>query len=181
MAKGEQRVAKRYARAVFDSVSTAERQALLDALGNVSIAWGEMRSLVNDPTVSRPEKSRLVREVAALGGEQALPGPVLALMDLLVENQRLGLVSGIRDEVLALIREQQRTVFLKVTTARDQSPEDRQKIIADLQGKMGREVQVEWGVDPSLIGGMVVQGGDKLLNRSFAGILQQIRSHIGAA
>jgi F-type H+-transporting ATPase subunit delta len=183
MAKGEQRVAKRYARAVFESVGVSEQGVLLDVLDQVANAWSnssEMRSLIGDPTISRSEKSLLVREIAAIG-RAGLSGPVAALLDLLVENRRILLVGGIRDEVLALIRERQRTVFLRVTTSREQSIAEREAIVSDLQSKMGGDVQVEWGVDSSLIGGMVVRSGDKLLNRSFSGVLQQIRSHIGAA
>lgn len=55
---------------------------------------------------------------------------------------------------------------VKITTARELPDNEYQKIISGLSSKFGRQVFVEKAVDPEIIGGMIVQYGDNIIDGS---------------
>lgn len=55
---------------------------------------------------------------------------------------------------------------VKITTARELSDSEYQKVASDLSSKFGRQVFVEKVVDPEIIGGMIVQYDDNIIDGS---------------
>ncbi len=64
---------------------------------------------------------------------------------------------------------------IKITTARELSNDELNNIIADLSKKLGKQVFVQKSVDPSLIGGIVIQYGDNIIDGSVVRQLKQYK------
>jgi len=63
-----------------------------------------------------------------------------------------------------------------VVTATEADPEQLNKIKDALRRRFGREVAMETSIDPSLIGGVLVQAGDVVIDGSIRNKLERLRS-----
>ena len=58
------------------------------------------------------------------------------------------------------------------------SDDEAKKIVGEIERAAGRKVEATRDVDPSLIGGLVVQAGSVRLDASVRGRLQQLREEL---
>jgi F-type H+-transporting ATPase subunit b len=66
----------------------------------------------------------------------------------------------------------------EVTSALPLTPEEKETIRQDLLAKTGSQATVTFRVDPSILGGLVVRVGDKVLDGSVAGQLETMRQSL---
>jgi F-type H+-transporting ATPase subunit delta len=165
--------ALRYSEAAFavaQEAGTVERwRRDLDTAAQV-LGSREAREFFREPRVGREEK------LAAI--DQLLPsvgGDVRNLLRLLALRDRVSLVSAVRDEFIRLDREARGIVEADVTVAREYGDTERAEIERRLAGATGKRVEVKIHVDPSILGGIVVRVGDRLIDGSVAGRLQRLR------
>jgi F-type H+-transporting ATPase subunit delta len=165
---------KRYAKAVFElaqqegSVDAwAKRlQAVRDLLGQEAV-----RQVVANPTL--PPRRRLQALEALATREMGQEG--LNLARLLVEAGRVGIVGDLVNEYEQLADAASGRLRATATTAVELSQQERTRIREQLSRRFGREVRLEVRVDPDIIGGLVLEVGDRLIDASVAGRLQQLR------
>lgn len=172
--------ARRYARAVFE---LARDEGAVDEWGSRLAA---VRDLFATPGVSavlaNPSIAERRRREAAAGmlGERAgAEGANLA--KLLVAANRIEDVDAILAEYRLLEDAAAGRVRATVTTAVELSPEDRDRLAADLSTRLGHEVRLTARVDPAILGGLVVQVGDRVNDASLAGRLQQLRRSLAGS
>jgi F-type H+-transporting ATPase subunit b len=88
------------------------------------------------------------------------------------------------DEFFSGIQEGKVTVLEKaslsgataeVTSALPLSAEEKEIVRRDILSKIGNEATISFRVDPSILGGLIVKVGDKLLDASVAGQLETLR------
>jgi F-type H+-transporting ATPase subunit b len=65
-----------------------------------------------------------------------------------------------------------------VTSALPLTRDEQEKVKSDVVAKMGEKAEVEFRVDPAILGGLVVKVGDKVLNGSVAGQLESLRQSL---
>ncbi len=173
-------VAARYARALFDVVvkdedlTTAER----DLSGFVSVleAHPALRQALEHPAVPVPSKQAAVTAVLAHAG-RCSPA-VTRLLGLLVERDRVSLVSEILAAFQARVQERLQIVRAEVTTA-VALPDDRREAIARRLGEVtGKQVSIDARVDPSIIGGVVAKIGSIVYDGSVARQLERLREQL---
>ena len=93
---------------------------------------------------------------------------------ILAENRRLGLVADIVAGFEAeRAREEHRSEVL-VTSAYELSPAEQNEINVAMTKRLGSKVDMQLAVDPSLIGGVVIQSGDTVIDASIRGRLNQL-------
>jgi F-type H+-transporting ATPase subunit delta len=97
---------------------------------------------------------------------------------LLAEKNRIGEVADVQREFERLIAAEERVLELELTTAVELSDAEAQKIVGEIQKSAGRKVEATRLVDPSLIGGLVVQAGSLRLDASVRGRLNQLREEL---
>ncbi|MFZ0216144.1 MAG: F0F1 ATP synthase subunit delta, partial [Candidatus Dormiibacterota bacterium] len=59
--------------------------------------------------------------------------------------------------------------------------QDRERLVADLSRRFDREVRLQVRVDPEILGGLVLQVGDRLIDASVRTRLQQLRRELATA
>ncbi|GEM_PF-404504 len=136
---------------------------------------GKMRRFLRGPQIPTPTKTALV--------ERALSGR----MDDLLVNMVLMLVRRDRSEllgdVLALFRElsaqQQGMRVGRVTSATDMGLDERVRVKTALEGFLQQRLLLDFSTDPHLIGGIVFQSGDELIDYSVRGRLATLRKRLG--
>ena len=68
-----------------------------------------------------------------------------------------------------------------ITTAVKLAPRDRDRVAIQLSERLGKTVTMRVEVDPSILGGLKVQYGDRLIDASVATRLQQLRRRLTEA
>jgi F-type H+-transporting ATPase subunit b len=66
----------------------------------------------------------------------------------------------------------------EVTSALPLSKEEQDAVKTNVLGKMGAKTNVEFHVDPQILGGLVVRVGDKVLDGSVSGQLEGLRKSL---
>jgi F-type H+-transporting ATPase subunit delta len=97
---------------------------------------------------------------------------------LLVTNRRLHLIAAIREQF-----EQQRAVEegyieVDVRSAYPLEDEQRDRLSAGLKQALGREPRLDVRVDETLIGGVLVRAGDRVIDASIRGQLQRLAKRL---
>ncbi|MDG3006587.1 ATP synthase F1 subunit delta [Paludisphaera mucosa] len=131
-------------------------------------------AVLASPQVATAEKDRILREL--LDGR--VSDVALRFLRVLNRHGRLGLIAGVADEARRQLDRKQGRVAVRVRTA---APLDEGQMEA-LRAKVARLTSgtpvLTVVTDPDLIGGLVVQIGDVVLDASVRNRLEQIRQRL---
>lgn len=176
----EQRVAKRYAKALFDVSAPADLEKIEAQLKSLAQIWAsspDFRESMSNPRVSESARVSVIIALAeTLGGwaTQALNKTLVTLVTL-----RKGSVIPALSEVFAhYVSEYKKSLLLEVTLAQPAHDGDIAELQKKLSSSLGGEVKITVKTDPTLIGGLTVRLGDSLLDRSVAGTLRRVASQL---
>lgn len=169
-------VAGRYASALFELAQEANS---LDAVANDLATFDRM--IAESPDLARLVKSPVftaeeqVAAVTALLAKAGIGGLAANLVRLVAQKRRLfvlpEMIRGYRD----LVARSRGIVAATVTVAEQPSPKILDDIKAAIRDMAGSDVDVGVKVDPSLIGGLVVKIGSRMVDASLKTKLNQIR------
>ena len=92
----------------------------------------------------------------------------------MAENGRLGRLEGIAKAFSTLMRAHRGQVTAKVTTAKPLDANEMKELNTVLEGflQKGHQFQLATQVDPELIGGMIIELGDRYIDLSIASKLK---------
>lgn len=160
-------VAGRYAAALFDLARQDTRlEAVADELERVRAMIGDnpdLKRLITSPLYRRDEQTRAI---VAIAGQAGLSGLTTRFLGVVAENRRLSEILNIVAAFGALLADHRGEVNAEVVAAHPLN-EDQLAAIRDKLGKFaGREVNVTMDVDASLLGGMVVKLGSRMIDSS---------------
>ena len=158
-------VARPYTLAAFDQARklgdlkgwSSLLQAAADAVNHP-----EVRTLIASPRVLKSQLEDLM--LALAGSEAGAAGQ--NFIRLLVESQRLILLPEIAAMFETMRAEAEKSVDVVVASAFELSEAQKQKIIAAMKNRMGREVRLSCEIDRELLGGIVIRAGDKVIDGS---------------
>ena len=97
------------------------------------------------------------------------------LFDLLIKNNRFGLLEGIANQYTELYKEYNNEEVASVTTAVAMTKELEKKVLAKIKDLTDKKVTVENIVDESIIGGFVLRVGDMQFDASIANKLSNLK------
>lgn len=101
-------------------------------------------------------------------------------VQLLAINKRLNVLSAIYALFVAAYRAYQHILPVTVTTAIALDPNEAKALITALTAQFARQVEVTYDVDSTILGGVIVRAGDKVIDGSFAGQLTQLKHRLMA-
>jgi F-type H+-transporting ATPase subunit delta len=168
-------LARPYAEAVFQ---IARDGGLLDAwlatLERLAFTAADpsVRALAGDPRVL---DAQLVDLLFGAVGDSA-PVGLHSMLSLVVENHRLDALPGIATQFRSLKNAHEGVADATVETAFELDHEALSSLQASLERRLGLRLNVQVTVDPSLIGGVRVTVGDKVLDASVRRRLDGMRS-----
>jgi F-type H+-transporting ATPase subunit delta len=171
--------AKRYAQAAFEiAAQSGDFAAWRSALGRIAAFMSETdpARLLENSRVAFETKHQLVN--AALNDLPPLP---LNLAHLLVNKGRTSLAPQIGEQFNSLVEERQGIARALVTTAVPLSDVERGSLATRLQQSTGGQVQIQTRVEPAIIGGLIVQIGDKLFDGSTRARLAALKESLEGA
>lgn len=171
-------IAKRYTDAVFTLARECnEIQRVGDdlaAVAGILVRDERAREFFASPVVQREEKTKAV--IATFEGR--VHEITLHLLLLLVRKRRESLIASIAEQYAAALREEHGETPLAVVSARALSQSALAGLKARLDGIFGKNFQVSQRVDPTLIGGLQLQFGDRRYDGSIDGRLTALASQL---
>ena len=142
---------------------------------------GFVRAAADSPEVGRFLSSPAVgKKVKAAALAAALKGNasdlLRGLVGVLGQNNRLDLLRGVAAAYRELLNERGGRVRVKVTAAVALSDAQKAALAASLKDILGQDPMLDVRVDPDLLGGLVVQVGDTVIDTSVRSRLQSLRT-----
>ncbi|MEW6716313.1 MAG: F0F1 ATP synthase subunit B [Chloroflexota bacterium] len=127
------------------------------------------------------ERNRLLGDLRGQVASLAIAAAQKIIGQTMDEARQRGLIaeffSGVRAGRVVVLEdvEKLRGEAAVITSALPLTPEEQTTIKRDILAKVGAETTVTFRVDPGILGGLVINIGDKLLDNSVAGQLAELR------
>ena len=175
-----QEAARVYAEALFDvAKGKGKLDAIRDELGQFADAVDGERDLqvfFFSPYFSSAEKvAGLRRAVADADAE------LLNFLELLIEKQRMPEIFRVRRHLEELWKEENRRLEVTVTSAIELDPAVVAKVGEEIERQTGQKVDLASRVDGEILGGIVLQVGNKVLDASIRTRLEKLRKSVAQA
>jgi F-type H+-transporting ATPase subunit delta len=173
---------RRYAQALID-MATEERAvpAYRQSLERLAAALGpDVVHVLRDPRVPFER-----RRAALQAATQDEPAAVRAVLELLLDRDRIGIVPDIARVFGDLVDRREGIVKAKITTPVSLDEHERAELLRRLEHSSGKKVRATFAVDPALIGGAKVDGQatrelDRGEERDGRHLVRDHRHHQGA-
>jgi len=170
-------VARPYARAAFNMAQSQNAlQAWDDQLGLLGAVVEDERihTVVSDPRIERAVKAALLLDIA----EGRLQPELSNFVRLLAEKGRLLALPAIRREFAAQKAATEQRVVAHVVSYRKVTAAQEKELNKALHDRFGCEVELDFSVDESLLGGVVVRAGDLVIDGSVRGQLNRLAAQL---
>jgi F-type H+-transporting ATPase subunit delta len=169
--------ARRYAEAAFE-VATRD-----DAIAAWRSELDAIAARLSDPRVTgvlaNPAIALDQRSVALAGLLEgvATTGPA-NLVQLLLKRGRIEEMPRVAEEFRRLDDRRQNVIHATVTSAAPLTPDELRALTARLEQSTGGRIALDTAIDASLLGGIIVRVGDRLIDGSVRGRLERLRNQL---
>jgi F-type H+-transporting ATPase subunit delta len=131
-----------------------------------------LAAILKSPFIPKKKKDQIIKDILAASP----PGPKTArFLGLLIEHNRLAVLEDILLVVPALWRERQGVATFEVSSAVPVTPQQKERLQAQLERLEGRPVFLEYRVDPGLVGGLSLRKGNIIYDVSVEGRLAKLK------
>ena len=134
---------------------------------------------------AQAERERILRELRSQVAVLAIAAAQKLIGAALDEQRQHALLneffSGIKSGKVTLLEEAEGlepAPSAEVISALPLTEEEKEVIKKDILAKVGADTQVTFKVDPSIMGGIIIRIGDKVLDGSVSGQLQELRESL---
>ncbi len=170
-------IAARYATAVFELAKEAKKlpalEKDLDALTAALDESTDFGELITNPVYTRDE---MAAAVAAIGKKMKLTPIVTNTLGLMAQNRRLFVLPQLVSTVKGMIADEKGEVSAEVTSAKKLTKAQTDKLAKTLKASVGKDVKVNVSVDESLIGGLIIKVGSKMIDSSIKSKLSNLQN-----
>jgi len=169
-------MAGRYATALFELANESKAidqvQADLKAFDALLASSPDLMRLVRSPVFSADEQAKALAAVLEKAG---IKGIAANFLRVIAANRRLFAVRDIIRAFNALVAKHKGEVTAEVTVAEPLNDARMAEIRDALKQVTGKDVQVDVTVDPSIIGGLKVKVGSRMVDASLRTKLNSIK------
>jgi F-type H+-transporting ATPase subunit delta len=170
-------VAKRYAQALFEVAS--DKKCLeqveedLEKVVETFSASPELKSWIRHPATTAEQKKEIFSRIFP-----ELNGYTKNFLFLLADRRREEIVADVLREYKRLANEQRGIVEAIVTTPFPLTAKDRKQLIAAFEPIVGKKLAITENVDSDILGGVIVQVGDRLYDGSLRTKLSRFKERL---
>jgi ATP synthase F1 delta subunit len=173
-------IARVYVTALFGAAKDRGKlDAIRDQLGQFVDALNENREMqlfLFSPYFSSAEKIEGLKRTVS-GAEPEF----LNFLELLLEKGRMPVIFRIRRQYDTLWDKENKRLGVTVTSAIELDPEIVKRIGSEIEEQTGNTVELQSRVDPDILGGLVVQVGNMVLDTSIRNRLEKLRKSVAQA
>jgi F-type H+-transporting ATPase subunit delta len=169
-------MAGRYAIALFDLALEEDKLEEVDqALSHIDSLLNEspdFARLVRSPVFSSEEQARALTAIAAHTG---VTGLTANFLQLLAQNRRLFALQDIIAGFRRLLADHRGEITADVTSAIPLSDAQIEELKATMKAKTGKVIKLNLTVDPSILGGLIVKIGSRMVDTSIRSKLNALK------
>ena len=169
-------VSGRYATALFDLArderSVDQIKADLDAFARLLDDSPDLSRLVRSPVFTAEVQAKAINAVLAKAG---IGGTTAKFLGVLTANRRLFAVRDVIRAFNALVARFKGEAAAEVTVAEPLNDKNLDALKAALKSVTGKDVALNVKVDPSIIGGLIVKLGSRMVDSSLRTKLNSIK------
>ncbi|WP_341367460.1 F0F1 ATP synthase subunit delta [Yoonia sp. BS5-3] len=170
-------IAARYATAVFDLAKEGKAIKSLEtdvaALDAAMTDSADLRTLLTSPLYSRDEQSAAITAIAK---KMKLSDTTSNVLALLAAKRRLFVLPQLLNVLEGMLADERGEVTAEVTTAKKLTKAQAEKLAKTLKAQVGKSVTIKETVDASIIGGLIVKVGSKMIDTSIASKLNALQN-----
>jgi F-type H+-transporting ATPase subunit delta len=158
-------IARPYAQAVFELAQSQKelpRWSEVLQLAATVAADERIAVLFGNPSLDKDKVTQLFLDICG----DKLNAAAQNLIRLLMENDRMEVLTEIAGLYEGYRAEAERTVEANVISAAPLDEAQKQQIIASLKARLGREVTLSCETDDTLLGGAIIRAGDIVIDGS---------------
>ena len=170
-------LAGRYANAVFE---LAQEQKAVDAvsadlasLRRAMETSSDLTRLVRSPVFSAEDQAKALKAVLEKMGAEAL---TIKFVLLLAQKRRLFILTHVITAFESLLAKSRGETEAEVTAARALSDGEIAELKTVLKSKLGKEPRLHSKIDPTLLGGLIVKVGSRMIDSSLRTKLDGLRA-----
>jgi F-type H+-transporting ATPase subunit delta len=169
-------MAGRYAVALFELAKDQRQlervESDLTSLQTMLASSADLRRLVLSPVISAEDQAKALGAVLQKAG---ISGLTANFVKLIAKNRRLFAAADMMKAFRALIARERGEVSADVASAHALTPEQMQLLSDTLRTSIGKDVRIDTRVDPSLLGGLVVKVGSRMIDSSLRTKLNNLK------
>jgi len=170
-------IAQRYATAVFDLAKEGKAlkalEADIDTLETAMNDSADLRAMMNSPVYSREQQGKAITALAErMNLSQAMRGG----LGLMAQNRRLFAVPAFVATLRQMIATEKGEITADVTSATVLTKAQADALAATIKDRIGKKVKLNVSVDETLIGGLIVKVGSKMIDTSIRSKLAALQN-----
>jgi F-type H+-transporting ATPase subunit delta len=170
-------IAQRYATAVFELAKEGKALAALekdlDALETAMNVSADLAAMISSPVYSRED---MAKAMAALSVKMNLSPALAGALGVMAAKRRLFVLPQLLASLRTQISEDKGEVTADVVAAKSMTKAQHDKLAKALKATVGKDVKINLAVDESLIGGLVVKVGSKMIDSSIRSRLNALQN-----
>ena len=166
----------RYAKALYD---TAEDQGVIDAvdadlvsLDRMMAESSDLKRLVASPVFSSEDQLKALGAIMAKAGMSPVTRNFLSVV---ASNRRLFALPAILKDFRTLVANHRGETAAEVTSAQPLTPSQSNELQGVLGSHAGRNVKIVSKIDPSILGGLIVKIGSRMIDSSLRTKLNNLK------
>jgi F-type H+-transporting ATPase subunit delta len=173
-------IARVYAEALFDVAKEKEDlDRVREELSQFTDALEESRDMqvfFFSPYFHTAEKEEAIERAVSGAGEE-----FVNFLRLLIEKHRMPVIFRIRRQFEEMWKRENKKLDVTLTSAVELDPEIVRKVGDEIESQTGQTVELTNRVDDGIIGGLVLQVGNMILDASIRNRLEKLRKSVAQA
>ena len=172
-------ISKAYGEALFElAIEKNELESIAEQVNVLADAFAENKELIkllSHPKISKEEKINVIESIF----KGRMSDDIVGFLVIIVEKDRGSEIEDILKLFQAKVREYKKIGVALVTSAIELSTEQKQKVEQKLLQQTAYEsFEVDYKVDESLIGGMIIRIGDRVVDSSIRSKLDNLTKEL---
>lgn len=171
-------IARTYADALFEvGVETNKYELIMQELQAVDEIFKnnlQFMEVLKSPLISKDEKKSILSNIF----KEELSKEVTNFFKVLIDQKRIGHFSEIKDNFKKLLNDKNNIVEAVAVTAVPLNAEKIESLKAQLSKVTGKNVVLENQIDPTLLGGVLIQMGNEQIDGSVKGRLENLKEEL---
>lgn len=171
-------VAQRYGKALFELAlennQIDEMEADVLFLKNTFKNEKDFKELLSNPQIPINERRKMLNEIFS----GRILDDLIGLMDITIQKKRQDILPQIFDDFLSKVNKHKGILIVHATVYNQLTKDQEKALISKLQNVTKKSIQLNQNVDKSLIGGLVLRIGDRIINNSVKGMMEELSKEL---
>ena len=169
-----QELSQKYATAVF-SLALEKWLTVLRAVQSNLAENPKLAENLQDADRSFADRQKELDDIIPAGSDET----VYNFLYTLLKNGDIGLLGAVLEDLEQMSRGGPQVQVAHITTATVLADEEREQFRQKLRAQYGANLELAFRVDPAIIGGAIVQVGDKVIDGSVAARVEAMSNALG--